>query len=79
MKPRRRLSRSTFPCGHPRTPGNIRIASGRGRTWTKCRKCDNAYMRQYMRQRARRMLKRRLAAEAAREAQEKTRASKSKA
>jgi hypothetical protein len=79
MKPRRHRDRSTFSCGHPRTPANSRIARGRGYTWTKCRKCDNAYMRQYMRRRARAQLKSRLAAEAVREAQEKTRDARSKA
>ena len=62
MKRRRRRSKSTFSCGHPRTAENTRTARGRGYSWGKCRICDNAYMRAYMRRRARMRLKRRLAA-----------------
>jgi len=60
-KRRRRRSKSTFSCGHPRTPENTRVARGRGYTWGKCRICDNRYMRDYMRRRARERLQRRLA------------------
>ncbi|HXV85332.1 MAG TPA: hypothetical protein VD793_01470 [Gemmatimonadales bacterium] len=56
MKRRQRRSPSTFSCGHPRTPDNTRVARGRGYTWTKCRQCDNAYMKAYMRRRARQRL-----------------------
>jgi hypothetical protein len=54
MKRRRSRSKSTFACGHPRTPENTRVVSGRGHTWGRCRKCNNNYMRSYMRGRARR-------------------------
>ena len=64
MKRRRRRSKSTFSCGHPRSPENSRVARGRGYTWTKCRKCDNRYMRAYMRARAKRRLLARLTAAA---------------
>ena len=56
MKRRLRRSKSTFSCGHPRTKENTRVASGRGYTWGKCRKCDNNYMRGYMKRRARDLL-----------------------
>lgn len=62
MKRRRRRSKATFSCGHPRTRENTRLARGRGYTWGKCRICDNAYMREYMRRRARMRLERRLSA-----------------
>ena len=62
MKRRRPRSKSTFSCGHPRTPQNTRIASGRGYTWGKCRKCDNDYMRAYMKRQARQRLLSELAA-----------------
>jgi len=62
VKRRRRRSKSTFSCGHPRTAENTRTARGRGYSWGKCRICDNAYMRAYMRRRARMRLQRRLAA-----------------
>lgn len=62
MRRRRRRSKSTFSCGHPRTPENTRVAGGRGYTWGKCRICDNQYMRAYMRRRARSRLQQRLAA-----------------
>jgi hypothetical protein len=52
-------SKATFPCGHPRTPENTRVAGGRGRTWTRCRKCNNEYMRSYMRRRNRQRMIRR--------------------
>lgn len=54
---RRRRSKSTFSCGHPRTEENTRVARGRGYTWGKCRICDNQYMRVYMRHRARERLR----------------------
>jgi hypothetical protein len=54
-------STSHFSCGHPRTPANSRVARGRGYSWTKCRTCDNNYMRAYMRRRARLRLMARIA------------------
>lgn len=61
-KRRKRRSKSTFSCGHPRTPENTRVARGRGYTWGKCRLCDNRYMRAYMRRRERERLLRLAAA-----------------
>jgi hypothetical protein len=61
MRRRQPRSRTTFSCGHPRTPENTRVARGRGRSWGKCRLCDNNYMRAYMRRRARQRLLRRIA------------------
>ena len=61
MKRRRRRDDRNFPCGHPRTAENTRVARGRGYSWDKCRICTNAYMRQYMRRRKRMLLQTRLA------------------
>lgn len=74
MKRRRRRSKSTFSCGHPRTPENTRVARGRGYTWGKCRICNNRYMQAYMRERARRRLLQRVAAAEARRKSAKDRA-----
>jgi hypothetical protein len=68
-KRRQRRSKTTFSCGHPRTPENTRVGRGRGYTWGKCRICNNRYMRAYMRRRA---LQRRRQLQAARSQAERT-------